>query len=80
MRFEIEEQETVITFDAFTGKWTFYSCVPDHIKKLLKDPSAFEDLEVLSKHTDVTTSIRFVIDGSQIQNFLLKINSLLSDL
>ncbi|WP_283249078.1 hypothetical protein [Peribacillus frigoritolerans] len=37
MQINKSEQETVITFEAQTGKWTVYTCVPSHVALFFAD-------------------------------------------
>lgn len=34
--YSVKEQETVLTYDNETKKWSAYSCVPKHIRKLVE--------------------------------------------
>ncbi|PRS26918.1 hypothetical protein C6W19_24285 [Bacillus sp. RJGP41] len=73
MKFNKNEQETVITFDSQKGEWTFYSCVPSHIHSFIKNPVlAKEKIKVLSSHEGNTTSIKFTVENSLVTKSLLK--------
>ncbi|PLT34103.1 hypothetical protein [Bacillus sp. V5-8f] len=54
MGYSREEQETTLVFDNGTGKWTVYSTVPKHIRKL----SNFVELFVLESEDDRPIAVR----------------------
>lgn len=67
MKFTKEDQETVIIFEAETGEWNFYSCVPAHIQLFMKNGRINNgDIEVLTSHEGIPTSIRFKVENSAI--------------
>lgn len=73
MKFNREEQETVITFDAKKGRWTFYSCVPSHVHSFIKNPVlAKEKIKVLTSHEGKPTSIKFTVENSLVTKSFLK--------
>jgi len=75
MKFTLEEQETVITFDAKEGVWHFYSCVPSHIRLFTsKLAEISRELEVLTENEGISTSIRFSVPKALInpKNFIKK--------
>ncbi len=60
MKFNRIEQETVITFEAETGEWNFYTCVPTHIALFTQnDWITTKDIKVLTEYEGVPTSISF---------------------
>jgi len=60
MKFNRSEQESVITFEAATGVWAFYTCVPAHIALFTQnDWITSKDIKVLTEHGGVPTSISF---------------------
>jgi hypothetical protein len=67
MRIPRENQETVITFEAETGEWDIYTCVPAHIRLFLENERISNaDIKVLTEFEDKPTSIRFSIENSAI--------------
>lgn len=75
MKINLDEQETVITFDAKKGEWAFYSCVPAHIRLFSENPLITTDnLEVLTTWEGKPTSIRFTLENDWIntKGFLKK--------
>ncbi|MFB7637677.1 hypothetical protein [Peribacillus butanolivorans] len=73
MKFNRDEQETVITFDSQKGEWTFYSCVPSHIHSFIKKPVlAKEKIKVLASHEGKPTSIKFTVESSLVTKSFLK--------
>jgi hypothetical protein len=67
MKFGKDEQETVIVFDAEIGEWEIYSCVPEHIKMVLKNTAINSaDIEVLTQFEGKATSIRFTLENAAI--------------
>jgi hypothetical protein len=67
MKIPFEEQETVITFDAKTGEWTFYSCVPSHIRLFTDNPSVKQsEYKVLTEEEGNPTSIRFSLSKTSV--------------
>ncbi|MED3759701.1 hypothetical protein P4555_11570 [Peribacillus frigoritolerans] len=73
MKFNRDEQETVITFDAKKGKWTFYSCVPSHVHSFIKDPILNkEKIKVLTSHEGKSTSIKFTVENSLVTKSFLR--------
>ncbi|MED3982207.1 hypothetical protein [Priestia megaterium] len=65
MRIHKEEQETVITFDAKKGQWSFYTCVPSHIRLFLTNSMVdTEKIEILTTHEGKATSIKFKLEKS----------------
>lgn len=65
MRICKEEQETVITFDAKKGQWSFYTCVPSHIRLFLTNAVVnTEKIEILTTHEGKATSIKFHLENS----------------
>jgi hypothetical protein len=61
------EQETVINFEAATGRWTVYTCVPHHVQLFLENPAiTTADIQVLTEHEGKPTSIRFSIGNTAI--------------
>ncbi|MGH0681365.1 hypothetical protein [Bacillus mycoides] len=75
MKFKKAEQETVITFDAKIGEWTFYTCVPSHIRLFTsKTDEISEKIEVLTECEGNPTSIKFNVPKESInpKNFIKK--------
>ena len=73
MKFNKNEQETVIIFDAQKGEWTFYSCVPSQIQSFMKNPILNkEKIEVLTSHEGKPTSIRFTVENPLVTKSFFK--------
>lgn len=73
MKINKEEQETVITFDAETGVWSFYTCVPSHIKSFMKNPILDkENFKVITSHDGKPTSIEFEVENSLVTKRFFK--------
>ncbi|MFJ5750453.1 hypothetical protein ACIP97_18040 [Peribacillus frigoritolerans] len=73
MKFNKNEQETVITFDSQKGEWTFYSCVPSHVHSFIKSPILDkEKIEVLTSYEGKYTSIMFTVENSLVTKSFLK--------
>ncbi|SIR37922.1 hypothetical protein SAMN05878482_103477 [Peribacillus simplex] len=73
VKFNKDEQETVITFDAKKGTWTFYSCVPSHVDSFIKNPILNkEKIEVLTSYEGKSTSIKFTVENSLVTKSFLK--------
>lgn len=62
MGYSIEEQETVAVFDNKTKKWSVYSTVPKHIRKLLE----ITEVEVVEMESDRPIAVRAVLEDKQI--------------
>lgn len=69
MKFSKEEYETVITYEAETNEWSFYTCVPSHIKSFMKNSILEkENIKVITSHEGKPTSIEFVVEDSIVTN------------
>lgn len=79
MRFSIEEQETVITYDAKNKEWAFYTCVPSQIKTFLENPSVKGNFEILTEDQGQPTSIRFKLEKSLVKKQFIKSKRTLSN-
>ncbi|MFI8492204.1 hypothetical protein ACIGC1_04725 [Peribacillus butanolivorans] len=62
MGYSREEQETSLVFDNSTGKWTVYSTVPKHIRKL----SNLTELIVLESEDDRPIVVRGTLTEKQV--------------
>lgn len=62
MGYSREEQETSLVFDNSTGKWTVYSTVPKHIRKLAN----LTELIVLESENDRTIAVRGILTEKQV--------------
>lgn len=45
MGYSIDERETALVYEDKTKSWTFYSCVPKHIHRLMSITDNYEVLE-----------------------------------
>ena len=73
MKFNKEEQETVITYEAETGKWNFYTCVPSHINSYMKNPILNkENINVLTSYEGKPTSIEFKVENDIVTKSFFK--------
>lgn len=57
-----EEQETTLVFDNSTGKWSVYSTVPKHIRKL----SNLCELITLDDEQGRPTAVKGVLEEKQV--------------
>lgn len=63
MKFNKEEQETILIKEAATGEWTFYSCIPSDIRSFMNNPILNkEEIKVLTSHEGKPTSIEFKVE------------------
>ncbi|WP_260286751.1 hypothetical protein [Peribacillus aracenensis] len=62
MGYSREEQETSLVFDNSTGKWTVYSTVPKHIRKLAN----ITELFVLEYEDDRPIAVRGTLLEKQV--------------
>lgn len=62
MGYSRDEQETSLVFDNSTGKWTVYSTVPKHIRKL----NNLTELIVLEYEDDRPIAIRGTLTEKQV--------------
>ncbi|MFI8657993.1 hypothetical protein [Priestia megaterium] len=75
MKFNKDEQETVIIFDAKNEEWNFYTCVPSHIELVtsgvLHKPS---EITLLTEEEGVATSIKFTVpkEFTNLEGFIKK--------
>lgn len=73
MIFNKEEQETVITYEAETGEWNFYTCVPSHIKSFMKNPILNKDnFKILTSSEGNPTSIEFKVKNDIVTKSFFK--------
>lgn len=80
MKFKKDEQETVITYEAKTGVWTFYTCVPSHIHLFMQNPLINQGgISVLTLHEGNPSSIRFTVKDSLVNKRFFKQKRILSD-
>ena len=67
MKFSKDEQETTINFDAVSGMWVLYTCVPLHINSFMKSTAINQaEIEVLTSWEGKPTSIRFKAENTAI--------------
>lgn len=62
MAYSREEQETSLVFDNSTGKWTVYSTVPKHIRKL----SILTELIVIESEDDRAIAVKGTLNEKQV--------------
>jgi len=62
MGYSREEQETTLVFDNSTGKWSVYTNVPKHIRKLAK----LTEILTLESENDKPIAIKCVLNEKQV--------------
>jgi len=62
MAYPREEQETTLVFETSTGKWSVYSTVPKHIRKL----SNLCELQTLEEEDGQQIAVKGVLDEKQV--------------
>lgn len=62
MGYSREEQETTLVFDNSTGKWSVYSTIPKHIRKLAN----LTELFVIESENDRPIAVRGELNEKQV--------------
>ncbi|MDM5334971.1 hypothetical protein QUF56_17380 [Ureibacillus composti] len=80
MKFNKEEQETIINYCPETDEWSFYTCVPSHIKSFMKNPILNKvNFDIRTSHEGKPTSIEFTVENAFVTNSFFKKKRTISD-